>query len=94
MGRLVDIQTAVKSLNKNQKKCKNIFKTILGVAEPFLATYFSKSRKDNRVKFLHNLHSSVEFVLSKFGIDIFDSFETMRFSTTYQFRLFSAVFSS
>ena len=30
----------------------------------------------------HNLHSSVQYVLSKCGINIFDSLETMHFSAT------------
>ena len=74
--------------------------TILGLAESFktiirpdpartwrsLTAYFSESIKDREVKFVLNLHSNLEFVLSKFGIDIFDSLETMRFSETQQFR--------
>ena len=32
-----------------------------------------------KLKFWHNLHSSLQFVLSKLGIDIFDSLEIMRF---------------
>ena len=35
--------------------------------------------------FWYNLHSSLQFMLLKFGFDIFDSLETMRFSATRQF---------
>ena len=34
------------------------------------------------VKFFHNLYSSLQFILSKYGIDIFDRFKIMRFSAT------------
>ena len=43
---------------------------------------FSESITDRDVKILHNLHSSLQLVLSKFGIDIFYSFETVRFSAS------------
>ena len=60
--------------------------TILGLAESFktlnrpdparpwrfLTAYFSESIKDMDVKFWHNLHSSLKFVISKFEVDIFD----------------------
>ena len=64
--------------------------TILGLAESFktmnpaqskrfLTAYFSKTMKDKNVKSWHSLHSSLEFMLSKFGINIFDSLETTGF---------------
>ena len=33
--------------------------------------FFSKSIKDRDLKFQHNLHSSLQFILIKLGIDIF-----------------------
>ena len=68
--------------------------TILGLAESFkmmswpgatlrsLTANIPKSIKDSYAKFLHNLHSSLQFALFKFGNDIFDSLETMLFSAT------------
>ena len=47
-----------------------------------LTAYFLESLKDGDVKFWRNLHSSLQFGLSKFGLDIFVSLATMRFSTT------------
>ena len=54
-----------KIFKTNWKKLKYIFMIIL--------TYFSKHLKDRDVKFWHNLYSSFQFVLSKFGINIFNS---------------------
>ena len=34
---------------------------------------FSESIKDRDVKFLHNIYPNLQFVLSKYGIDIFNS---------------------
>ena len=42
--------------------------------------------RDRYVKFWHNLLSSLQFMLSIFGIDIFNSFEIMCFSATQQYR--------
>ena len=51
--------------------------------------YFSESIKDSRVKFLHNLYPSLQFVLLKFGIDIFDNFDTIgTLFCNVEFRLF------
>ena len=47
-----------------------------------LTPYFSETIKDRNVKFWHNLHSSLVFVILKFEFDIFNSLETMRFSAT------------
>ena len=47
-----------------------------------LTAYFSESIEDKNVQFSHNLYSSLQFALLKFGIDIFDSVETMLFSVT------------
>ena len=47
-----------------------------------LTAYFSESMKDRDVKFGHNFDSGLTIMLLKFGIDIFDSLETMRFSAT------------
>ena len=61
--------------------------TILGLAKSFktmnrpgptitlLGAFFSERIKDKDVKFLHNLYSSLQFMLSTFGINIFDSFD-------------------
>ena len=40
-------------------------------------SHFSEIVRDRKVKFWHNLHSNLQFVLSKFRIYIFDSLETM-----------------
>ena len=40
------------------------------------------SIKYSDVKFRQNLHQSLQLVLSKYGINIFDSLETMRFTGT------------
>ena len=68
--------------------------TILGLAESFKVMnrpdptvtnfdgLFLGNMKDRDVKFLHNHHSRLQFVLLKLGIDISDSLETMRFSAT------------
>ena len=69
--------------------------TIFGLAESFktmnrsdtawshlwryLIAYFSESIRDWDVKFQHNYHSSLYFVLYKFGINIFDSLENIGF---------------
>ena len=47
-----------------------------------LTAYFSESMKDRDVQFLQNLYSSLKFMILRFGIDIFDSFEIMPFSAT------------
>ena len=57
-----------------------------------LMTYLSKGIQVRDVKFVHNLHSSLKFVLLKFRIDIFDSFKIMRFSATQQFCNFKQLF--
>ena len=44
--------------------------------------YFSKSIKDRDVKSSHNLHSSLQFMVSKFGIDIYISLKTMSISAS------------
>ena len=86
----------LKTLKKIGKKLKYIFMPILGLAESFetmkqltlarpqrfLAAYLSESIKDGNMKFWHNLHFSLKFVLSKFGIYILVGLETMRFSAT------------
>ena len=48
----------------------------------FFEAYFSKSIKDGGLKCRQNFHSSLLLVLSKSGINIFDSLEIMRFSAT------------
>ena len=48
----------------------------------FLTAHFSESIKDRDVKFLHKLHSSLQFMLSNFWIDFFDSLKTMRSKAT------------
>ena len=64
--------------------------TILELAESFkmmnrpgptvtlFTDYFLKTIKYKDVKFWRNLHSSLQFVLSKCGIYMSDSFKTMR----------------
>ena len=44
--------------------------------------YFLESIKYGDVKFQHHLYSSLQLILSKFGIDIFESFDIVRFSAT------------
>ena len=44
-----------------------------------MTTYFSESIKDRGVKILQKLYSSLQFMLSKFRIDIFDVFVITRF---------------
>ena len=44
-------------------------------------TILGISTKKER-EMLTQIHSSLQIVLLKFGIDIFDSFETMHFSAT------------
>ena len=44
--------------------------------------YFMEIIKVRYVKFCHNLHPCFQFVLLKFGFDIFHIFETMGFSAT------------
>ena len=69
--------------------------TISGVSESFKSMnrpgptwpdlfdgYFMESIKDKDVIFLHNLHWSLQFVLSKFVTDTSDSLEAMRFLAT------------
>ena len=51
-------------------------------AYSFHNAYSSESMNDKDVKFCHNLHSGFEFVLSKCGVDNFDSLENIRFSAT------------
>ena len=55
-----------------------------GPAQPWRSfmAYFSENMKDRDVKCCRNLYSSLQFVLSNFGIDIFHSLETMSFSAT------------
>ena len=57
-----------------------------------MTSYFSKTVKDRNVKFWHNLHSSLQFVLSKFGFNIFDSLETMRFPNVVIWSVFHYIF--
>ena len=47
-----------------------------------LTAYILESIKDMNVKLQLNLHSSLQFMILKFGIDIFDSFEIKLFSAT------------
>ena len=71
--------------------------TILGLSDSFITMNrlsptrrdrnafwlpISENIEDRDVKFKHYLHSSLQFVLWKFEIDISDSLETMRFSGT------------
>ena len=95
MGHPFDIQTIFKIF---WKKLEYIFVTILELAESFktmnrpnaarpdpirsLTAYFSESMQDKDMKLLHNLHSSLQFMVFKLGIDIFDSFEIVCFSAT------------
>ena len=51
---------------------------ISGVAE----TFKMMNRSGPSVKFVQKIHSSLQFVLSKFEIDIYDSLETMLLSAT------------
>ena len=53
--------------------------TILGLDESFKTADFLRNIKDRDVNFLHNLNSSLQSVLSKLGIYIFDCFETLLF---------------
>ena len=43
---------------------------------------FHEYIEDRDVKFVHKIHSSLQFVLLIFGINIFDSYEIVRFSAT------------
>ena len=52
---------------------------------------YSESISDRDFTFWHNFYTSFQFVLSKFGIDIFDGLKTMHFSSTMRFL---TVFSS
>ena len=58
--------------------------TILELAESFetMNRPDPESIKNMDVQFGHNLYSSLQFVLSKFWIDIFDNLETICFSAT------------
>ena len=56
-----------------------------------LASYFSETIKDWNVKFWHNRHSSLQFVLFIFAFDIFDSLETMRSSERCNFISFFSI---
>ena len=47
-----------------------------------ISIYFSESMKDGDVNVFDNHHSSLQFVLLKFDIDIFDSLKTKHFSAT------------
>ena len=73
--------------------------TILRIAESFKTMnwidptiklfdglFLGNDIKKGTLKFCYNLHSSLQFVFSKFGIDIFDSLETIRFSATLQYQ--------
>ena len=90
-GSLQQHSYSSKTFKKNRNKLKYIFITILGLAESFktmnrpdskrsLTVYFSESIQDSEIKFWHNFYSSLQFVLFKFGILIFDNLETIRFS--------------
>ena len=59
-----------------------------------LISYFSESIEDKELKFLHNFDFRHQIDLSKFGMDIFESLEIMRFSALSQFQQFSATFLS
>ena len=48
----------------------------------YFTAFFSESIKDNNVKFWLNLSYNFYLSLSKFGIDIYDSLENIRFSAT------------
>ena len=55
------------------------------VARPWrFLTHFSERIKDRAVKFWHNLYSCLQFVLSKFGIDIYDSVDRKNLGLIYQ----------
>ena len=95
MGRLDDIQTALKPF----KKMKYIIMTILGQAESFETInrpdptvtlfdgFFLGKYKDTNVKFSYNLDSSLQFMLFKFKIYIFHILETSRFIFLHNFQL-------
>ena len=55
-----------------------------------LTAYFSKNDIYRDVKLWHYLDQSLQFVLFKFEIYLFNSLKTIRFSATYPFRQFSA----
>ena len=59
-----------------------VISEVISVKSRSLMSYFSETIKDRNVKFWHNLHSSLQFVLSKFKFDIFDTLENMRFYAT------------
>ena len=97
MDRLVNIQTDLKPLKQSEKFEINFYdhlwtSWIIENDEParprptrpwcYLTVIFSEIIRDKDVKFSRNLHSSLEFMLQKFGIDICDSFEIMLFSAT------------
>jgi len=48
----------------------------------YLTTYFLENIEERSETFQHNIDSSVQFVLYKFRIDIFDSLETLLFSAS------------
>ena len=71
--------------------------TILGLAESFKTMnrpdrngLFLGRYKDRDMKFGHNLHSSLQFVLTKFRINIFNSWITALFGNVS----ISVIFSS
>ena len=87
MGCLDDIQTTPKPLKKIGKKLKYIFMTILGTSWiiqndeldrpcPIVTLFVWKI---GTLNFEINHNSSHQFLLSKFGIDIFGSLDTMHF---------------
>ena len=60
-------------MNRLQQQCRS------------LTAYFLENIEDEHVKFSHNLDSSLQFVLSIFGINIFYSLKTMSFSKHSKF---------
>ena len=69
---------------------------IIGLAESFnlfFTAYFTENIKGTDVKFWNNFDSSLQFVLLKFGMDIFDGLECA-FLASREFRFFINCFSS
>ena len=92
MGRLDDIQTPLIPL-KIREKLKQMFMTILGLAESFKmmnrsdqnAIWRPTSGKLYNIenwKFYPIVIQVFNLCFTKFGIDFFDTLETMRFSVT------------
>ena len=46
-----------------------------GPTVTLLTAYVSENMEDRGMKFWHNLYSGLQFVLLKFGIDIFEKYE-------------------